>query len=189
MVLCFFFKQPFCCGNVFLAVPWRKNAVMPDFWKAFRQQVQQKAADELINVELHAVEGPALSVIFPRELHLAVFDRNYPPVGNGNSEHVAREVFQYPFRSAHGLLHVHHPVQFVQRREIFPGPVLVVNVGKEKPKGVVTHFHTAGLVVAVSKHGLEVSPKLICTGMFRVFVAKAAIIGNVPPITFACSFT
>jgi hypothetical protein len=59
--------------------------------------MQQKPANELIYIEFHLPEL-ACAVIFPRKMYFPVFHFHNPTVGNGNAEHVTREVFQYLLR-------------------------------------------------------------------------------------------
>jgi len=59
----------------------------------------------------------------------------------------------------------------------------MVIVGEKEPQGIIAHFYTARLMIAVGKHRLKVSPQFFNTGMFRVFFAKVTVIDNVPPVT------
>ena len=80
--------------------------------KTFWQNMQQETADKLIHIKFHLPEAPR-AVIFPRKTHFPVFHFQNPTVGNGNTEHITRKVFQYFIRISHGFLYIHHPVFFV----------------------------------------------------------------------------
>ena len=81
---------------------------MADAVEAARQDVQEKAADELGGVERHGLEPVAAfdPVVFPFEGDALAVERDEPGVGDGG---VAREIGEHRFRSGEGPLGVDDP--------------------------------------------------------------------------------
>ena len=92
---------------------------MADAVEAARQDVQEKAADELGGVERHGLEPVAAfdPVVFPFEGDALVVERDEPGVGDGDAVGVAREIGEHRFRSGEGPLGVDDPLGAAQRRE------------------------------------------------------------------------
>jgi len=67
--------------------------------------------------------------------------------------------------------------------KVFTGPLFMVNLGKKKFKGVVSHFNTTGFMLAIGKHILKISAKFLNSGLLGVAFKEILIIGDVPPIT------
>jgi len=73
--------------------------------------------------------------------------------------------------------------------EILFCPLFMVNLGKEKFKGVIPHFYAAGLVISIGKHGLKIIPEFFNVCLFRIFSAEFCIILDMPPVTFTGACT
>ena len=78
------------------------------------QQVQQEAAQELVNRKVHDALAVVVSRVPPAEAHVAIFQCDQPGVGDGDAMGVGAEIAQYMFRSAEGWLGIDDPVVAVQ---------------------------------------------------------------------------
>ena len=89
-----------------------EEAVMADAVEAARQDVQEKAGDELGGVERHGLEPVAAfdPVVFPFEGDAPVVERDEPGVGDGDAVGVVREIGEHRFRSGEGALGVDDPL-------------------------------------------------------------------------------
>ena len=92
---------------------------MADAVEAARQDVQEKAADELGGVERHGPEPVAAfdPVVLPFEGHACLVERDEPRVGDRDAVGVAREIGKHGFRPGEGPLGVDDPLGAAQRRE------------------------------------------------------------------------
>ena len=83
-----------------------EEAVMSNAVETVRQDVDQKAADELVDIECHplvAVVGLG-PVILPFERHARAVEGDEPAVGNSHSVRVARQVGEHSAGSTKGRL-------------------------------------------------------------------------------------
>ena len=85
---------------------------MADAVEAARQDVEEKAADELGGVEHHGLEPVAAfdPVVFPFEGDALVVERDEPGVGDGDAVGVAREIGENGLGSGEGPLGVDDPL-------------------------------------------------------------------------------
>ena len=91
-----------------------EEAIVADTMETVREDVQQKAADELIDCERHRLGLPVCSVVLPGEANLAVGEREQPAVGDGDAMGVAAEISQHLFRGRRTVAGVDHPVEATQ---------------------------------------------------------------------------
>src|SRR5438067_13248085 len=82
-------EQPMTESEAFAAGAIGEEAVVADAVEAIRQDVQQKAADELDGIECHHLGLAARSVVFPGEVDLVVGEREQAAVGDGDAMGVA----------------------------------------------------------------------------------------------------
>jgi len=99
-----------------LAIAVRKEAEMPDLYKATGENVQEKAADELHRVQGHLFDLIVVLRISPSKAHAAILKAQQPPIGNRHSMGVSRQIPQDLLRSAERRLGVDHPFLLVQGR-------------------------------------------------------------------------
>ena len=106
-------------GEIVGATAVSQEPIVANAMKAFRQNVHQKAADELVRGEGHELVslGTLDPVVF-------VFERDGHPVrgdqaavGDGDAMRVAREVRENGFGSAEGLFGIDHPFRSAERGE------------------------------------------------------------------------
>ena len=88
-----------------------EEAEVADADQPGRQYVEQKAADELDRIEGHGLGAGMISVVFPLEAHMAVFQSAKTVVGDGDAMSVAGQILQYAPRSAEGRLNVNDPFE------------------------------------------------------------------------------
>lgn len=69
-----------------------KEAIMPDFRKALRQDVHQEAADEFLCGKCHHFPTAAVPVVPPFERNLSALQTQNAVVGNGDPVGIAPEV-------------------------------------------------------------------------------------------------
>ena len=91
---------------------------MPDAVEAVWEGVEQEAADELIGAQGHELGLTILTIVFPGEADLAVFEADQAAVGNGDAVSVAAEIGQDLFWSAEGSLGVDDPVDLARPGEV-----------------------------------------------------------------------
>jgi hypothetical protein len=63
----------------------REKPVMTDAAEAFRQLMQEEAADELMSLERHDLELAASMIVLPAEADPAALTGEEPAVGNGDT--------------------------------------------------------------------------------------------------------
>ena len=102
--------------DVFRAAAVGEEAVVSDAMEAVGQDVDQKAADELVDVARHqlvavVVLGP---VILPFEGHALAVEGDELAVGNSDPVRVAGQVGEYSLGSAKGPLGIDHPFELSQ---------------------------------------------------------------------------
>ena len=87
-----------------------EEAEVADAHKAARQQVQEEAAQELIDGQSHQPLLVAVSGVAPAESDVAIGESNQPVVGDGDAVGVGAEIAQHVFWPAEGPLGVDDPV-------------------------------------------------------------------------------
>ena len=90
--------------------------------KAFRQSVEQKAAQELVGGDGHGLRlllVLGLAVIFPLKRNLAVFEFEQTLIGDGDAMGVTAEIFEHLFRAAERWFGIHHPLALFHGVQIF----------------------------------------------------------------------
>src|SRR5215472_5601970 len=82
-----------------------------------REHVQQEAAHELLGAKCHGLVTRASlgAIVFPAEDDAALIEGDEPPVGDGYSVGVARQISQDGLWPGEGALGVDHPFGFAQR--------------------------------------------------------------------------
>ena len=90
-------------------VPIGKISEVPDAHETLREQVKQKAAQELICRERHGLFSVAMRAVSPAKCDLSVGKGNQAVVGNGHSMGVAAEISEHIFRAAEGPFAVDDP--------------------------------------------------------------------------------
>jgi hypothetical protein len=92
------------------ALPIGGEAEVADAHEAARQQVQEEAAQELIDGQSHQPLLVAMSGVAPAKGHVALRESNQPAVGNGDTMGVGAQIAQHMFRPAKRPLGVDDPV-------------------------------------------------------------------------------
>src|ERR1039458_9460279 len=92
------------------AVAVGEEAEVADAYKARWQQMEQEAAQELMNVQGHEPLLVAMRGVAPSEGDVAIGESNQPGVRNGDAMSIGTEITQHMFRSAEGRLGVDDPV-------------------------------------------------------------------------------
>jgi len=141
--------------------------------EAARQDVQEKAADELGGVECHGLEPIAAfdAVVLPFEGHPRLVEREEPGVGDRDAVGVARQVGEDGLRSGEGSLGEDHPVGAAQRRERGLEGALVGERGQVAEEG-----EPAGLVQRCEP--FDAGP---CTFEVRIREGKLAVVRRITP--------
>ena len=135
-------KFPGAC-DIGLTTGARQQPVVADAVKAFRQNVEQDAPDELAGGEGHcAVPRLAVAaVILVPEGHAALVERHETAVRDGDAVGVTGEIGKHRFRPREGRLGIDKPVLPPQRRETGEGSTdemrkyLLVDPASSKKKG------------------------------------------------------
>ena len=99
------------------AVAVGKQSEVADLDEAGRQDMEQKAADELDRIEGHDAAAVVVPGVAPAKAHLAVVEAEEPSVGDGDPMRVAGQVLQHMFGSAEGRLGIDHPLFSAQGTE------------------------------------------------------------------------
>ena len=113
-------KQPARSRDVFRAPAIGEEAVVSNAVETVGQEVDQNAADELVDVECHqlvAVVGLG-PVILPFERHACAVEGDEPAVGNSDAMSVARQVGEHSAGPAKGPLGIDHPFALSQCGEV-----------------------------------------------------------------------
>ena len=90
---------------------------MADAVKAVGKDVQQKATDELVDLEPHDLALPAAAIVLIGEGDVLIGDLDEPRVGDRRAMGVAREIAENLLGPAEGRLGVDDPVDLSQRGE------------------------------------------------------------------------
>jgi hypothetical protein len=106
-------------GDVMRADAAGQQAVVANAMEAARQDVNEKAADELGDGKRHRLLAiaPLDPIILPSECDGAVSERDQPAVGDGDAMGVARQIGQNGLGSAEGSLGIDDPFDPAQRRQ------------------------------------------------------------------------
>jgi len=99
------------------AVAVGEQTEVTNFDEACRQDVEQKAADELDRIESHDPDAVVVPGVAPAEAHLAVVETEESSVGNSDAMGIAGQVLQHVFGSAEGRLGIDHPLFSAQGME------------------------------------------------------------------------
>ena len=86
---------------------------MPDADEAARQHMQQKATQELIDVQSQKSLLILVSGVAPAERHRVLDEGNEPVIGNCNAMGVGTEITKHLIGSAERWFAVDHPVQCI----------------------------------------------------------------------------
>jgi hypothetical protein len=97
--------------------PIGKEAEVADAHEAARQHVEQEAAEELIDWQIHDPLAVTVCGIAPSERDFAIGKSKQPVVGDGNAVSVVAEIAQHVFGTAEGRLGINHPVLSEQHSE------------------------------------------------------------------------
>ena len=100
------FEQRANAGEVLASVAFGEEAVVPDAVKAVGQDVEEKAADELVRGKPHDAAAPAAAIILVGERHFIFVDGDEPRIGDRGAMRVAGEIGQHALGSAEGRLGV-----------------------------------------------------------------------------------
>ena len=87
-----------------------EEAEVADAHKTARQQVEEEAAQELIDGQSHQPLLVAVSRVAPAKGHVALGESNQPAVGNGDTMGIGAQIAQHMFRPAERPLGVDDPV-------------------------------------------------------------------------------
>ena len=83
------FEQRANAGEALASVAFGEEAVVPDAVKAVGQNVEEKAADELVRGKPHDAAAPAAAIILVGERHFIFVDGDDPRIGDRGSMRVA----------------------------------------------------------------------------------------------------
>ena len=92
----------------------RQEAKMTDAAEPLRQYVEQKATDELLNLERHHFRFVAGAIILPPEADTAVLTGKEPAVGDRNAMGVTPKIGENLLWSAEGTLGVDDPFDLAE---------------------------------------------------------------------------
>ena len=100
------FEQLVNAGEVLASVAFGEEAVVPDAVKAVGQDVEEKAADELVRGKPHDAAAPAAAIILVGECHFIFVDGDEPRIGDRGAMRVAGEIGKHSLGAAEGRLGV-----------------------------------------------------------------------------------
>ena len=137
------------------AVAIGEQSVVADAVEAVRQDVDEKAADELVRAERHDFVSRAAigAIILVPEGDAVVVGGDQPAVGDGDAVGIAREISEHRLGSTERRLCVEVPLDLAQRRQIRLERSGVIEVGVDAKK-----LEVAGLVGG-AELGQEQSPE------------------------------
>ena len=87
-----------------------EKSEVADTHKAMRQQVQEKASQELIDGQSHQALFVVVSGVAPAKRYVVIGESKQPAVGDGHAVGVCAEIAQYMFWAAERLFGVDDPV-------------------------------------------------------------------------------
>ncbi len=96
----------------------RHEAEGADAVEAIRQDVEQKAADELVHLQSHHFGRATIAIVLPGEADMSVIEADETGVGDGDTVGVAAEISEDLCRTTKGLLGVDDPVGLAHSREL-----------------------------------------------------------------------
>ena len=99
----------------FLAVAPGQKAIMTDAVKAVGEDMQQKAADELVGREAHDPTAPLAAIVLVGESDIVVAGCDQPRIGDRGTVSVAREIGEHLLGAAERRLGVDDPIYLAQR--------------------------------------------------------------------------
>jgi hypothetical protein len=99
------------------SLPVGKEAEVADADEAARQQVEEKAAQELVDWKAHDSLLVAVRGVSPTEADLAIGESHQPAVSDADAMGVSTEVAQGMFRSTEGAFGVDDPVVTEEKSE------------------------------------------------------------------------
>ena len=99
------------------AAPRREQAEVADADEAFREDVQEEAPEEFVDVERQRAHLAPVPIVLPPKRDGVVGDGDEPVIGDGDAVGVAREVVQHVGGAAKGRLGVDHPRLAIERSE------------------------------------------------------------------------
>ena len=100
------FEQLANAGEVLASVAFGEEAVVPDAVKAVRQDVEEKATDELVRGKAHDAAAAAAAIILVGERHFIFVDGDEPRIGDRGAMGVAGEIGQHSLGPAERRLGV-----------------------------------------------------------------------------------
>ena len=95
----------------------REQAEVADADEAFRQDVQEEAPEEFVDVERQRAHLAPVPIVLPPKRDGVVGDGDEPVIGDGDAVGVPREVVQHVGGAAKGRLRVDHPRLAMERSE------------------------------------------------------------------------
>ena len=101
------------------AIAVGKEAEVADAYEPGRQQMEQEAAQELIDGQSHERLLVAVRRVAPAEGYVAISESDQPGVRDSDAMGVGAEIAQHMFRAAKGSLGVNNPV--VAEQQTQPG--------------------------------------------------------------------
>ena len=99
------------------AAPRRQQAEVADADEAFREDVQEEAPEEFVDVERQRAHLAPVPIVLPPKRDRVVRDGDEPVIGDGDAVGVPREVVQHVGGAAKGRLRVDHPRLMMERSE------------------------------------------------------------------------
>jgi hypothetical protein len=107
-------------GDVGLACRAREQSVMPDAVEAVRQNMQQKAAHELVGIERHELMalGAATAVVLLAEGHADLVEGDQAAVRDRDPVRIEREIGEHGFGASERRLGIDDPSLLPERREM-----------------------------------------------------------------------
>jgi hypothetical protein len=91
-------------------LPIGEEAEVADAHEAARQQVQEEAAQKLIDGQSHQPLLVAVSGVAPAKGYVALGESNQPAVGDGDAMSVSTEIAQHMFWAAERPFGIDNPV-------------------------------------------------------------------------------
>ncbi len=105
-------KQHPTASEFLLAVAIAHETEVADTVKSWRQDMDQKAADELIARQRHGLDLVGMTIVAPLEGHRCVVDVEETMIGDGHPMGISAKVIEHLLRSGKRRLGVDHPLLF-----------------------------------------------------------------------------
>jgi hypothetical protein len=99
------------------AIAVGEQAEVADLDEATRQNVKQKATDELNRIEAHPLDAVVVSGVAPFKMHLPVVQVQESAIGDGNPMSVASQVLEHILGTAERCLGLDDPFLMAQGGE------------------------------------------------------------------------